>query len=126
MDYVEEIPRHKKKSQVKPPKKAKHKHDYEPCVLEFNGCRISREHGITYDKSEAIISAYCPVCGKVGALPDMERWYATRYISHPVFHRIIESYETDECKRELNPETRTLPTFWVEDRWFTKYVEVPE
>ena len=126
MNYQEEIPRHKKKSRAKPPKKANHKHYYEPCVLEFDGCRISQEHGITYDKPEAIISAYCPVCGKVGSLPDMERWYATRYVSNAVHLRLIEQYETDECKRELDQKTRTLPTFWVEDRWFTKYVEVPE
>lgn len=122
MDYIEEIPRHKKKSQAKPPKKAKHKHIFEPCVFEFNNLRFSKEHGMTYDQPDACISAYCPVCGKVGPLPNRERWYATRYTSS----RSIEPYETDECKRELNPETRTHPTFWVEDRWFTKYVEVPK
>ena len=126
-EYIErdEMP-HKKKSQAKPPKKSKHKHQYEPCVLEFNGLRISKEHGIVYDRPEARISAYCPVCGKLGPLENPERWFYDRWITHPVFHRVIEPCKTEECERELNPETRTLPTFWVDDPYFTKSVEVAD
>lgn len=124
--YIEEVPRYKKKSRVKPPRKAKHKHVFEPCVFEFNGCRISKEHGITYDKPSAEIRSYCPICGKTGWVVDKDRWYATRTIYHAMFGSVLETYETDECKRELDPKTRTLPTFWVEDQWFTKYVEIPE
>lgn len=116
--------RRQKISRTKPPKKATHKHIYEPCVFEFNSPRFTKDHGVVYDKPGACIGAYCPVCGKVGDLPERERWYASRYISHPTFGSCIEPYETDECKNELNPATRTLPTFWVEDRWFTKYVDL--
>lgn len=125
MAYIEQesLP-YKKKSQAKPPKKSKHKHEYEPCVLEFNGLRISKEHGVVYDKPEARIGAYCPVCGKLGPLENPERWYQSRERQHPIFHRVFEQVMTDECRRELNSETRTLPTFWVDDPYFTKGVEV--
>ena len=123
---AEEGPRNRRQkiSRAKPPKKAKHKHTYEPCVFEFNGPRFTREHGIAYDQPDSCIGAYCPVCGKVGELPERKRWYASRYISHPTFGSCIEPYETEECKRELNPETRTLPTFQVDSLWATKYVDV--
>lgn len=124
-EYIEqEIMPYKKKSQSKPPKKSKHKHHYEPCVLEFNGLRFSKEHGMVYDKLEACIGAYCPVCGKLGPVENYDRWFFRQEVPHPVFQSLFEQCMTDECKRELNPETRTLPTFWVEDQYFTKYVEV--
>ena len=65
----------------------------------------------------AIISAYCPICGKVGNI-DLERWY--------VHMRDLSgcwSEPSEEAKRELDPATRTLPTFRVKNP-LVKYVEV--
>lgn len=119
MDYMDEGLPYKKKSQAKPPKKSKHKHIYEPCILEFNDLRFSKEYGMVYDVPSARISGYCPVCGKVGSPGEEERWYKTR-----PYGMGFLSVKTEEHERELNPETRTLPTFWVDDPYFPKYVEV--
>lgn len=121
MREFEECLPYKKKSQTRPPKKSKHKHEYKPCVLEYNDLRFSREHGVVYDRPAARFDRYCPVCGKLGGLTatDIERWYTHRYAS-----RWVEACFTEEAERELNPDTRTLPTFWVDDPYFPKYVEV--
>ena len=110
---------YKKKSKTKPPKKAKHKHIYEPCVLEFNDVRFDKERGFVYDRPGVRISAYCPVCGKLGPIENMERWY-----EHASVGGTFIVGMTEECERELNQETRTLPTFWVDDQYFQKFVEV--
>lgn len=119
-DFEECLP-YKKKSQAKPPKKSKHKHEYEPCVLEYNDIRFSQEHGIVYDRPRARFDRYCPVCGKLGGLEskDVERWYRSDRAGYRITHVLSE-----EGEREMNPETRTLPTFWVDDPYFPKYVEV--
>ena len=96
---IEEGFPYKKKSQAKPPKKSKHKHIYEPCILEFNGLRFSKEHGVVYDKPSARISGYCPVCGKVGSPGNLERWYGHREVFYQ-FGRVFEGFETEEYKRE--------------------------
>lgn len=122
-DY-EEVQRNQRQkiSRAKPPKKSKHKHVYEPCILEYNGLRFSKEHGMTYDKPEAKISAYCPVCGKIGDVEDRDRWIANVKSGGWYW----SSEPTEEYVRELNPETRTLPTFWVDDPYFPKFVTLPE
>lgn len=32
MNFIDDIPKYRKKSQKNPPQKAKHKHIYEPCI----------------------------------------------------------------------------------------------
>lgn len=121
MKEFEECLPYKKKSQAKPPKKSKHKHLYEPCVLEFYGFRFSQENGVVYDRPTAVFGRYCPVCGKLGGSEPIEesRWYRRGCVWKWITHDL-----TEEGARELNPDTRTLPTFWVDDPYFSKYVEV--
>ena len=123
MNY-EEIPKYRKKSKAKPPKKCDHKHIFEPCVLEFNGIRYSKEHGITYDNPEMRIDYYYTICGKIGGLLELERWFEFRKVPHPIFKELREEVPNEECKKELDPATRTLPTFFIEDPYFTKYVNI--
>lgn len=128
MDYMEETPRYRKKAKPNTPPKAKHKHYYEPCVFEFNGCQYTKAHGITYDKPSAKIAAYCPVCGKAGTILDVDpdRWERRVEVNtRSMFHKAYGTEPTEECLRELNPETRTLPTFWVDSPYFTKQVQLP-
>lgn len=108
-------PRYKKKSQRKPPAKAKHKHEYRDCVFEYD-CKygeISKELGWTTTR-KAIGGMYCHICGKVE--------YGTSF----------DWYDRDSCifgklskraEQESNPETRTLPTFFLDDLW-QKHVDV--
>lgn len=123
-----EIPKYKKKSQAKPPKKAKHKHTYEPCLIEYplQWYLKPHEHKL-YEgnrvKTALRFSSYCPICGKLGG-SDHDRWWMI-IKKHDGEHSYVESVYTAEAERELNPATRTLPVFKT-DGYFEKFVEIGE
>ena len=114
-----EIMPYKKKSTRKPPKKAKHEHRHAECILEYPWEQFDPTHGkTTAPKCRA--GSYCIVCGKIGKV-DWESWMTT--------HRVLGGFAvepTDQYVRELDPETRTLPTFRIADYFRTKYVDLPE
>ncbi len=116
-------PKYKKKSQAKPPKKSKHKHYYEPCVLEYPSDWFLKEHERSGDK-KSVIDGYCPVCGKIGSLDNRERWYTTGKTQVSYFF-VSSKVPTEEGAKELNPSTRTIPTFCVSDM-FQKFVELEQ
>ena len=95
---------------------------YEPCVIEIPADWYKKEHERS-GEIKAEIWSYCPVCGKVCAIQNTERWWKSVAEPHHLFGRVFYTEPTEECKRELNPETRTLPTFWNDDV-FPKYVEL--
>ena len=116
MRYEDDIPRYKKKSNSKAPPKSKHKHRYEPCVIEYPALWYTKEH-LRGGEKQVKINGYCQVCGKIGEI-NLEQWYGS------VYHVTGISIEpTEQTQRELNPETRTLPTFQVDDP-FAKFVEL--
>ena len=118
----DEVPRYKKKSQKKPPAKAKHKHEYTNCVFGFNGMRFSKERGFE-PEPDVTIGTYCPICGKIGGTFDnAEVWIVDKRLGPHCL-----TYEwTDAAKREFNATTRTLPYFWLGDRWLAKYVNLED
>lgn len=111
---------YKKKAKRKPSKKARHKHEYNPCVFEYDSIRLDDVHGIVPTPAVSI-GAYCPVCGKVGSVTTHEwmQWVPARKGS--AFGR---SEYTESARRELNPVTRTLPTFRLDNGPFQKYVRL--
>ena len=119
-DYINDVPKYKKPSTARTPKKANHKHFSEPCVIEYpknwyiNGYPKSKE-------TEAEISGYCPICGKMMSIKDLDRWYVDKPLQG--FSHIVKIKKTEECLKELNPETRTLPTFVVKTP-FEKFVKL--
>ena len=124
MNFVEdEQPRYKKKSQKKPPAKSNHKHNYQPCVFEYNSIEFSKGKGFV-QKPDAQIGNYCTVCGKIDYRFDSERW--VKWVQMLAYPTCGKSEYTEEAKKELNPETRTLPTFWVDDIWKQKFVKLGE
>lgn len=114
-------PKHKKKSKAKPPKKLNHKHCYEYCVLEYPSDWFLKDHERSGDK-KIVIHRYCPICGKLSYLENIERWYTQEQVSNLSFF-VTHTVPTEECTKELNPNTRTLPTFCVSDM-FQKFVEL--
>lgn len=120
MNFTDDIPKYKKKSQKKPPKKAKHKHLSEPCVIDVPRDWYKKEHERS-GEMKSDIYGYCPICGKVTEFyPDRDRWLThVRHYDGPFTY--LETVPTEECARELNPETRTLPTFKSND-WPVKNV----
>jgi hypothetical protein len=119
-DYLDEITPYKKKSTTKPPKKAKHKHLCEPCVISYPRDWHQKQH-LRGGERKLAIDSYCHTCGKIMGLKDRERWYK---------HEVLKGFsycsvETEECLRELNPETRTIPLFEIDDP-FAKFVPLEE
>lgn len=62
INIPDDIPKHRKKSSRRPPKKSKHKHIYKNCLLSY-------KMSIGYSTGESIVdcvylSEYCTICGK--------------------------------------------------------------
>jgi hypothetical protein len=70
---TDEIPRHKKSSNKKAPKKADHKHDYVHCIGKY--IRNTYDYQTGHPKQVVMFShiTRCTICGKIGSLD-----YATR------------------------------------------------
>lgn len=116
-----DIPKYRKKSQAKPPAKAKHKHVYEACLIETYRFWWSKPH--ERDNVRVLhFSSYCPICGKVGDM-DHDRWYMRVVKYHENGSSYLESVHTEEAERELNPTTRTIQLFKA-DTPFVKFVEI--
>lgn len=122
-EYFDDTPRYRKKSTAKAPKKSKHKHLVEPCVIEYPLDWHRKAHERNGEKNISI-GGYCPVCGKIGSLKDKSRWYGkdTVFIGN---YQLTETVATEEGEKELDPKTRTLPTFYIDDP-FAKFVELPD
>lgn len=117
-DFVDDQMPYKKKSKKKGAKKADHKHDFQPCVFEYAIGRFDKERGMIPTPSTAL-GTYCTVCGKVG--DRIDSWYADIF-------QLRKEPKPDKCgysvdsNKELNPETRTIPTFKLNDYWFDKFI----
>lgn len=113
--------KYRKKSRRKSPKKANHKHEFQPCVFEYEGVEFNSIHGIIpTSEHQFSMGGYCRICGKIG--DTSHQW--TRLVNVKPDSCAVRVEDTEEAKRELNPETRTLPTFFLERRWFQKYVNI--
>lgn len=119
LEYIEQEMRHRKKKH-KTVKKASHKHLNEPCVIGYPANWFLK--GQASEKMHPIMSAYCPICGKVGQA-DLERWFVHRGGVSDGYPGYRWSDPSEEAKLELDPDTRTLPTFRVKDP-FVKFVEI--
>lgn len=127
-DFSNDIPKYKKKSQSKPPTKAKHKHIYEPCLIEYPEQWYLKPHERklyegNHVKMSLRFSSYCPICGKTGE-SDRDRWSTLIKKNNGVIS-YCERVWTEEAERELNPATRTLPVFTT-DGWNEKFVDIKE
>ena len=116
--YEDDIPKYKKASQSKAPPKAKHKHLAEPCVLSYPKDWYQKEH-LRSEERQFTIEYYCPICGKIMGLRERDRWYKT----HILKGFSCWDVQTEECLKELNPKTRTIPHFEV-DSPFDKFVSL--
>ena len=112
IDFDEET-RYRKKSVKRPPKKSTHKHVFKPCVFETKGIVFDKAHGIVKGPNEYKMGSYCEICGKVG--PADRKWWCVGN------SRFLLGQYTEEAERQLDPATRTLPTFYLED-YFQKFV----
>ena len=67
-----------------------------------------------------MMGSYCPVCGEIGSY-NVDIWMRWKPVAGGKAGR---SEYTEEARRELNSETRTLPTFWLEKGFFQKFVSL--
>lgn len=113
----DEVGKYRKKSNKNPPKKSKHKHHYESCVFGYYAKKFTKERGFE-NQYETSIGTYCPVCGKIGNTYDCDN--EKYFVKSSLVHRDF----TEEGKRELDKNTRTLPYFWIKEGWFVKSVDL--
>ena len=81
-----DIPKYKKKSLKKPPKKSDHKHRYEECGLEIPKYWYVYNHPNKTDV-ECLRGRYCIVCGKIEDI----WWFSEPIVKSPIF-RISSPY----------------------------------
>ncbi len=91
---------------------------FKPCVFEYSGIKLDGAHGFIPGPTEYWIGSYCDICGKVG--PGGNRWFQWVPYNGGSFGKFEP---TEEAKRQLDPETRTLPTFHL-DNVFQKAVNL--
>lgn len=121
--FDDSMVRYRKKSKRRPSAKSKHKHEFQPCVFEYEDIMFDRAHGfINRPEHGFSMGGYCSICGKIGATDHI--W--TSAIPIRPNSSVVHIIGTKEAKRELDPATRTLPTFFLKDRWFQKYVDLNE
>ena len=63
-NFNNDIPKYRKKSTAKPPAKAKHKHEYVPCLIEHPWAWWGKPHEREQSKRVLSFRSYCPICGK--------------------------------------------------------------
>lgn len=102
--YEDEEVKYRKKSQHQPPKKSKHKHDYQPCLFRSPINDFDIEKG-RYPVHKIFRGTYCSKCGKVG------EWNFSDYIAG---------------KKITEEEVLTLPLFDVDSVFITKFVDLEE
>lgn len=96
--------KYRKKKQHRPPKKSKHKHDYQPCMLRAPVPSFDKVHGMV-PIYKLVKASYCTICGKIE--------------DYDFVNLIIETGIKEE-------EILTLPTFTVKDLFLAKYVNLGE
>ena len=114
----DDVPRYRKKSCKGSPPKSKHKHEYEHCVFVYPmpDYKATVASGRNEDREVCTLGTYCPICGKIGDI-----WFA--WNKNDLWYHIVkhgwysETELTEEAKRQLDPETSTLPRFYIDNCW---------
>lgn len=113
----------KKKKQVK---KSNHKHIYEFCIIKYPRDIFNKEHGFIKDKIESI-AKYCPICGKIQNNLSPDDWEKITVNKNFIYNTSIywfpyvkEEYLTEYAKKQINPKTRTIPSFEIKNFWDKK------
>lgn len=117
-----EVPKYRKKSAKKPPKKANHKHTYERVIFRYLNpqCFFYPEYGFVGDYSYSAGSR-CTVCGRLEhGFPGDGGVCVSQTVRMPRFN------EPDRKRNILKPEYVSLPIVEVEDYWKLKEVKPNE
>lgn len=108
INIPDDIPKHRKKSTKRPPKKSRHKHTYEECLLnveyEMDGASFGN----------VLMSEYCTICGKIGNKKMLE----TTKENSSGFRRLLNNDEILEKYKDLK-------VFEIND-FYDKYVTLSD
>ena len=122
INLPDDVPKYRKKSKKATPKKANHIHQSEYCVFEHTATNAYSIQGRT-SSVESTIGKYCAICGKVlGICTDDDDWTSDSNL-YARGVRCGRSWNESAVK-ELDPVTRTLPTFYLKDYWKQKFVDL--
>ena len=124
IDDIEDtdVPKYRKRAKKTTVKKADHEHENSFCVFEYKNSYYTIEHG-RVSKLDTSIGEYCPVCGKIRVLYTLDRKYTMK--SNTFYSNCAIGLQyNQEAIKELNANTRTLPTFHVDDIWNQKFIDI--
>lgn len=110
--FYDEPPKHKKRSQRKSPKKSKHKHLYEPCLLWEDDSVVGIGNVVIGGVYKA---KYCTVCGKIGNVKISE----SVPTEIPGYNRALTTEEMLDKYKDL--KVFTVNSIW--DKYVTLTVE---
>ena len=117
-----DVPKYKKRSKKPSVKKADHEHESRFCVFEYQHSFYSIEHG-RVNLKDSSIGEYCPICGKIRFLYTLDRKFTEK---SNTFHSncAIGLQYNKAAIREFDPNTRTLPTFHIDNILDQKFVDI--
>lgn len=120
-----EIPKYKKstKSDIsKSNRKAKHKHHYEECLIQYN-----MKIGLINKPSILITSlgSYCTICGKIGDRFKKDKSIVKDY-EHTDDTPIGKCYQIMTSEELYERYHNKLPVFFVENYWKDGYVNLEQ
>lgn len=120
-----EIPKYKKptKSDIsKSNRKAKHKHHYEECLIQYN-----MKIGLINKPNILITSlgSYCTICGKIGDRFKKDKTIVKDY-EHTDDTPIGKYYQIMTSEELYEKYHNKLPVFFVENYWKDGYVNLEQ
>ena len=122
MNIDDDIGCYKKRSKYQAVPRSKHTHDYQDCVYEYESIvRFDKVHGFINGENRCL-GTYCSICGKIGKTSTTEKWYHRQHDRETDWHIRIDY--TEDALRELDVKTRTLPTFFLNDYFRQKFVDL--
>lgn len=116
--YEQEIPKYKKSTESnisKSNRKAKHKHQYKECLIQYPISFVGK------DRIQTHLCSYCTICGKIG--DRVKDSIVKDYIKSELHSRGI-SYSIMSGTELYEEYHDKLPVFFVNDMFEDKYIQI--
>jgi len=117
-----EIPKYKKPTESnisKSNRKAKHKHHYEECLIQYN-FRYANENNLM-----TCLHTYCTICGKIGDRFKEDKSIVKDY-KRTIDTPIGKCYSLITSEELYEKYHNKMPVFFVENYWKDGYVNLEQ
>lgn len=114
----QEIPKYKKSTESnisKSNRKAKHKHHYEECLIQYPISFAGK------DRIQTHLCSYCTICGKIG---DRVKDSIVKDYVKPELYSRGTSYSVMSDTELYEEYHNKMPVFFVKDMFEDKYIQI--